>query len=817
MSFLHETVYPALFERIDTAFPEFGFVLRATTGGRVWLSTTGERPDGHTGSKGKTYISERAPGYINDHNKTRSRTIWEYVASRKGHTDNRETFAYLCELASVSPRGDHSEAAAQQARRSAILEAINRYFLDTFHDKQEAQPGRDYLKQRGGFSTYTLRQLDQPPAEGYTGGERAEIGYFSGLPALAKHLREIFGESPDVLELLPDGNAAGRLSLTMRECGRIVGFQFRAISEQQEPKYLFAKGYAKSEHLPGLRRGCKEVILVEGVLDAMAAKSRGFLDVAAIGGASLSVEQIKKAIQAGAKKITLALDNDTPGKEGTEKATRTLCEYIQKTGADLDIFVCKYPEGCKDFDELLRLPDGASRAADMLRNRKSIGRYMALWLQNEGAEPLINEAGGDPTNDLFRAAFARAVGEVETRLPVGEIPAFRGEIAPILEAYQLDSKTIQARADDAREAIDRRNYSRRLADISRRAADAADKGDTQEAERLLQEETSAARIAMHSGRFAALLEGHTRADVVAGLNPAGLKTSYPIKPETGDTFKMEIPAGAISVFAAASGHGKTAMLINLMLDLLRRYQDKEFHFFSLEESAPAVVAKMLNTWCDMDFSGRNEPALEAYLKGDPQFVRGKEMAEFQEKERQFFDLMGKRLFVHYIENASTEQFCDAVQWLHKRGNVGAVFADYFQLLNIENRGRMDRQQELKQICLAIKQTAVNTGLPLVFAAQYSRSGSIDEKTSQKYTNIGEAGDIERIAALIVGLWNRTFNQMDNEGNGGPSPYMAAKILKWRGGPVGGTAEWSWNGNRKRIYSAQVNPSKKATSNSGFTF
>ena len=257
----------------------------------------------------------------------------------------------------------------------------------------------------------------------------------------------------------------------------------------------------------------------------------------------------------------------------------------------------------------------------------------------------------------------------------------------------------------------------------------------------------------------------------------------------------------MSFFAGHSGHGKTAILINLILDLCERYPEKEFHLFTLEESAAVVTAKMLNTFLDMDLSGRNERTLENYLKGTT-----KVEDKVKEKEAKFWALLGRRFFVHYLEDSTAEQLCEAIQWLHRRRNVGGLFVDYIQLLNLENAGRASRQEEMKDICTLLRKTAVKTELPLVFGAQFKRpANGSDPKESDThhYTNISEAGDIERVAAPIIGLWNREFTK-DN-GKEEPAPIMAGKVLKWRGGPVGGLAEWNYNGNRKRIYPDALPP------------
>jgi len=308
---------------------------------------------------------------------------------------------------------------------------------------------------------------------------------------------------------------------------------------------------------------------------------------------------------------------------------------------------------------------------------------------------------------------------------------------------------------------------------------------------------------LHAGRFAELLQGHNRESIADGLAGEGIRTRYKIA-RNGKSIALELPAAAVSVFAAASGHGKTAMLINLALDVCEQYPAKEVHFFTLEESREAVAAKMLNTFSNTQFADSNESAIFAALRGDFSKMSESTEAEFKVKTAQFFDLYGKRLFVHYVETATVEELTEAVRYLNERRPVAAIFCDYVQLLCVENRGRLDRIEELKRVCLALKETANATRLPLVFAAQFNRTVR-SEADSHQYTNIGEAGDIERIAALIVGLWNRTFSAEDAKPE--PANIMAAKVLKWRGGPVGYTGAWAWDGNRKTIESETFGPAK----------
>ncbi len=60
-----------------------------------------------------------------------------------------------------------------------------------------------------------------------------------------------------------------------------------------------------------------------------------------------------------------------------------------------------------------------------------------------------------------------------------------------------------------------------------------------------------------------------------------------------------------------------------------------------------------------------------------------------------------------------------------------------------------RQEEIKQICLDLKDVAVETGLPLILGAQFNRE--VVNPARLHYTKIREAADIEQIANLIIGF------------------------------------------------------------------
>jgi replicative DNA helicase len=294
--------------------------------------------------------------------------------------------------------------------------------------------------------------------------------------------------------------------------------------------------------------------------------------------------------------------------------------------------------------------------------------------------------------------------------------------------------------------------------------------------------------------------------------PESLNSGYTIGGEP-----LELPSGAISVFTAPTSHGKTTFLINLALNVAQEYPDKETYLFSYEEDADAILINTLNTYLDEEVSSNNRKTLKSYFStGSTEYIKSQSKDFFTAKKEKFFkELIETRsLNIHY-SNYNSETLIEAIRYLHKNGKPGAIFIDYIQLLNLpEGKYKTySRQEEIKQICIALKDVAVETGLPIILGAQFNRT--VVNQLHLHPTKIGEAGDIERIANLIVGFWNNNFKPLASEGElseinmKGITPNtLYTTILKNRGGRVGLEEILSFNGNTGKI---------KNSSSSGSSF
>ncbi len=270
--------------------------------------------------------------------------------------------------------------------------------------------------------------------------------------------------------------------------------------------------------------------------------------------------------------------------------------------------------------------------------------------------------------------------------------------------------------------------------------------------------------------FAYLLKNNSEQELIDELKniSPGITTGYTI----GDA-DLAFPGGAISIIASPTSHGKTTALINFSLGVLEENPEKNVYFFTYEESASSIQIACLNTWVSKKIhtmspnapaiSLNNKRSIESYFRGSDKYIKGEVSHLFPEYKNEFFkNIVDTGRLKIFYSDMTTDQLIKAIEFIkvHDK-NVGIICIDYMQLLKT-SKSKLSRQEELKQICLMLKDCAIATGLPIVLAAQFNRSVVAEADLSP--VNIGEAGDIERIASLIVGMFNRNFSMMNRTGN-----------------------------------------------------
>ena len=165
----------------------------------------------------------------------------------------------------------------------------------------------------------------------------------------------------------------GRIAFPIANAtGRVVGFGARALTDDQEPKYLNSPEtaiYRKSLILYGLSRSRGAIrdrdlaLVVEGYMDVARLVQHGISNVVATSGTALTAEQCR-LLSRYSRRAVLVFDGDSAGSTAAERGIEILL------GADLEARVVCLPTG-HDPDSLVR-DEGADRLNALVDSSLSV-------------------------------------------------------------------------------------------------------------------------------------------------------------------------------------------------------------------------------------------------------------------------------------------------------------------------------------------------------------------------------------------------------------------------------------------------------------
>lgn len=782
-----EELYPILFEKIDIALPELNFKRH----GNKWMSTLkrdGSKPK--TPSPDKTIVNSKVPGLIFEQG-DKAISIVDYIINRDGLSfiDAVKSLADIVNL--QFPKGDVNQVDyAKQKEKTTILEECNSYFIYCLENSSRAKATRDYLNARG----YTKEDI-----------LAMELGYIPSQEKLYTYLQSKKYNQVliDEIRLHKSIGEENCLSIPFRTNGNLKGFIFRTIAVGQTAKYINSTGLVRSETLFNIKpaKGEKDIVVVEGYLDALISEVRGVDNVVALGGVNLSTEQIKHAISKGARKFTLCLDNDKAGVEATLRAI----EIILSEGVNRVYVVSLVTlKGIKTDPDSLIKERGVESFKQAIAGAIPYYEYK-LQITLDKYRQIEEERGLQPKD------IDNLMDEVVTTAARISEPTDKERFKTLfisLEAVKgmgITPESLSLTVDRITVTREKETQAKDLKQLLIDASKLQTEGKIEEALGKLETKIKEVKLKDKVSEFNSLFVPINELELKNRIRnkPESLYSGYTIQGE-----RLDLPAGAISVLAAPTSHGKTTLLINTALNIAQKYADKEVYLFSYEEDGDSILMNTLNTYIDQELSYNNRRSIKSYFTTDSvEFIHRDYKDGFLPLKNRFFkDLVDtKRLNVSYC-NYNSDTLIEAIRYLHKYANPGAIFIDYIQLLNLpEGKYKTySRQEEIKEICIALKDIAVETGLPIILGAQFNRE--VVSHLRIHATKIGEAGDIERIANLIVGFWNNNFrplapegelNEINNKCIFVPGTIYAT-ILKNRGGVVGLEQLFDFNGNTGKI-------------------
>ncbi len=272
-----------------------------------------------------------------------SRGDWmNYLQSHEGLRFS-EALSRLSLEAGMSPAGYDKAHWEEGLRRSALLELAAGYFTTRLF----APAGEEtlhYLYRRG----YAMGEV-----------EGSAFGHFPGFEHLNDYLRSQ-GVHEDILNgMLPaiwDREADNcTLAIPFRDsCGRLMGMVGRDITKTGQGAYRPLTDLSMLKDVPFLMyraRRREQVIVVEGLLDALLVDRIGIKPAVAIGKEGLRAGQADTIQAYGIKRCLLCLGNRHDKKRQTLKAARLL------ESRGIDVAVLPLPDEYEDLDCFIRSTD----------------------------------------------------------------------------------------------------------------------------------------------------------------------------------------------------------------------------------------------------------------------------------------------------------------------------------------------------------------------------------------------------------------------------------------------------------------------------
>lgn len=228
--------------------------------------------------------------------------------------------------------------------------------------------------------------------------------------------------------------------------------------------------------------------------------------------------------------------------------------------------------------------------------------------------------------------------------------------------------------------------------------------------------------------------------------PDSLRTGY----KTLDKF-VGISYSTVTLVGGRPGEGKTTFMFNLLLSMAREYPDKKFYFFSYEEPASHLVLKMLNSVINKPLNAHYKKlaSMEGSEESNYNFLRhylkdGNLMVDEVERgDKELNVLMESNVFL--LDSLySVDELAEVIREIKALGDAGAVFIDYAQRIpsGIKSDGMRERYIHISE---TLKNTAKETGLPLVVGAQVNRKATENEPELE---HLKESGNFEEDANTV---------------------------------------------------------------------
>ncbi|MBX4201511.1 replicative DNA helicase [Candidatus Saccharibacteria bacterium] len=222
------------------------------------------------------------------------------------------------------------------------------------------------------------------------------------------------------------------------------------------------------------------------------------------------------------------------------------------------------------------------------------------------------------------------------------------------------------------------------------------------------------------------------------------------------------------VMAGRPSMGKTALMLNISLNIATKAKQGSVLYFSLEMSKEQLVDRLLAA----------EAGVDAWKLRTGEGLTDR---DFERLSAGMGELAEAPIFIDDTSGITVSDLRTKARRLHHQHPLAAIMVDYLQLMSGGSRfaSIANRVQEISEISRSLKILARELNVPIVAASQLSRSVESRNPQIPQLSDLRESGSIEQDADIVAFLYREEYYNPDS----GRPNITDILVKKHRNGPV----------------------------------
>ncbi len=223
------------------------------------------------------------------------------------------------------------------------------------------------------------------------------------------------------------------------------------------------------------------------------------------------------------------------------------------------------------------------------------------------------------------------------------------------------------------------------------------------------------------------------------------------------------------ILAARPSMGKTALLLNIALNVATEAQQGAVLYFSIEMGKEQLVDRLLAA----------EAGVDAWKLRTGE---GLADADFERLSAAMGSLAEAPIYIDDTSGVTISDMRTKARRLHHKQPLALIIVDYLQLMSGGARfaTSANRVQEISEISRGLKILARELNVPVVAASQLSRSVESRSPQIPQLADLRESGSIEQDADIVAFLYREEYYNPETDRKN----ITDVLIKKHRNGPVG---------------------------------